>query len=95
MKKYHYLRKAGNPLKRHRKKANLDKYYPNFIFGEKIINNENVDNNNEINNRSKQKDSKSNINIYNEPQDAKIFSSSINEMDNKDLKQIFLIRKIY
>ena len=94
MKKYHYLRKAENPLKRHRKKTSLDKYFPNFILGEKIINNENVDNNNEINNISKQKDSKSNTNIYNEPQDIKIFSSSIIEMDNsKKFKKKFFNKK--
>ena len=95
MKKYHYLRRAENPLKRNRKKASVDKYQPNFEIGEKINYNEKVGNINEkIDNKSKQIESKSNINIYNEHHDAKIFSSSALELDNsKKLKKNFINKK--
>jgi len=94
MKKYHYLRKVENPLKRHRKKASVDKYNPNFVIGEKLIYNEKCDNINEkIDNKTKQKESKSNINIYNENHDVKIFSSSIMDDNNKKYKKNYSSKK--
>jgi hypothetical protein len=95
MKKFHYLRKAENPLKRHKKKASDDNYPPKFEIGEKIIYNEKVGNINEkIDNKNKQIESKSNINIYNEHNDIKIFSSSILEMDNsKKFNKNFINKK--
>jgi hypothetical protein len=85
MKKYHYLRKVENPIKRHRKKTTADKYKTNFEIGEKIICNEkvgNIDEKNDNKNNQIESKSKSNISIYIENHDGKFNSSSVLEMNN-------------
>ena len=96
MKKYHYIRSVENPLKRHRKKTSLDKNHPHLELGEKIIYNDKADNINEkIDNKSKQMESKSNINIYNQIHDTKILSSYVLEKNlNKRIKKNSYNKKI-